>query len=125
PQENALSAMRMPTYQQYSSQNAGQSNLRLRRSGRQKLFILLAFLLTSAVVISIPVFAFQEFASFNPFSANSGFNAQLPTTKIGQTTRLVPMGKTILPLNNQIMTGVSMPGDMSTIENFEKDAGKK
>ena len=126
PQENALSAMRMPTYQQYSSQNAGQSNLRLRRSGRQKLFIMLAFLLTSAVVISIPVFAFQQFANFNPFSVNSGFNAQLPTTKIGQTqTRLSPMGKTILPLNNQIMTGVSMPGDIPTIDNFEKDAGKQ
>jgi beta-mannanase len=69
----------------------------------QKVIIAIALFLTIIVVLAVPFFWLQQFIS---------------------TLNFGPMGKAILPLAKQIMTGVSMPGDLAAIDTFEKDAGK-
>jgi beta-mannanase len=75
----------------------------LRASYTQKIIIGITFFLTVIVVLAIPFFWLQQFIS---------------------TSTPGPMGKTILPLTGQIMTGVSIPGDLDAVEKFERDAGK-
>jgi hypothetical protein len=84
--------------------------MRLPTSRRQKFFIALAFIVTFGLVTLIPVLVIQEFI----FPGDNNVTSIVPPGE---------MGKPILPLTGQIMTGVSL-SDQS-IDDFEKDSGKK
>lgn len=133
------------TNQGYSQQNSHQQlppfpgvtntttgmDMRLPRSGRQKAFIVIALLVTSLAVLSIPVFALQPLIMPNIGMSSTPKAHSTPgttSTTVGQvmtpTPPLGPMEKTILPPQNQVLTGVSMPGDLDAVKAYEKDTGK-
>ncbi|MEO9028581.1 MAG: glycosyl hydrolase [Ktedonobacteraceae bacterium] len=107
--------------------NVPKSLPRLRTSRTQKFFITFAFLITTALVLFSPFYLLQQYFFPYPIArqpqpippAVSHALALLNTPVSG------PLGTPILPLATKIMTGVSVSGTFDTVDQFEKDAGKK
>ncbi len=107
PQSSASSPLKFSIYA------TSEPVTRLPTLRRQKFFITLAFIITIGLVTYMPILMMRQYL----FPGNSG-----PSNSVS----IVPpgvMGKPILPLTGQIMTGVSLSSQ--TIDDFEKDTGKK
>ena|SRR5579883_38240 len=123
-----LARIPLPGSRRTSHSSASKEVLPLRTSRTQKFLTVLALLLTSAVVLAVPLLLLQQtFFSSHPTTPA----AKPPLTSLNATALAhvmatpEPPGRTIQPLPRQIMTGVSITGDLTAVEKFEKDAGKK
>lgn len=102
--------------------------LSLRTTSTQKFFSALALLLTTLIVLAIPFLVLKQ--SFFPNQAASPA-MHAPLLNLNATAlaraRVIPEppGRAIQPLAQQILTGASISGDFTTVEQFEKDAGRK
>jgi len=99
--------------------------MHLHTSLTQKFAIATAFLLTTGIVLSIPLLLIQQFIYTNNFINQEPYSKSNQAIANANPTPMPSVTKAIFPPMGQIMTGVSMPGDNAdTIDNFEKDAGK-
>lgn len=126
PQTHPSSPSEQRTYSPYI---IPQEIPHLSASRTQKVLMISALILTLCVILATPCIVLVQ-AIFSDHTAQSSFTEAYTLTNLNATAIANakaapdPLGTVIQPLQQQIMTGVSMPGDLTAIQNFEKDAGK-